>query len=295
MEGKVIIKIKRQLSQNDKPYYEFFSLPITNGLNIISALIKIQKNPITVEGKITEPVNWECSCLEEVCGSCTMLVNGKVRQACTALVKNIVKQTGSNTITLEPLTKFPIVRDLQVDRQKMFNNLIQVKGWTPLDGYFHHQEVVISRKKFTDHELSQIKLENVGFDEKTKTIENSGSYITRDLGSNQNPKTVDLRYILSTCMTCGCCVEACPQTKNHSNAFMGAFAISQVRYFNLHPEGEYMKEERLEALMKPNGISNCGNAQLCVKVCPKNIPLTESIVDIMRATTKHGFFGWFNK
>ena len=38
------------------------------------------------------PVAWECNCLEEVCGACTMLVNGRVRQACTALVDRLLAE-----------------------------------------------------------------------------------------------------------------------------------------------------------------------------------------------------------
>ena len=64
------------------------------------------------------PVTWDCNCLEEVCGSCTMLINGRVQQACTALVDNLEKP-----IVLEPMSKFPVIRDLQVDRERMFDNL----------------------------------------------------------------------------------------------------------------------------------------------------------------------------
>jgi succinate dehydrogenase / fumarate reductase iron-sulfur subunit len=46
-----------------------------------------------------------------------------------------------------------------------------------------------------------------------------------------------------------------------------------------------LKEERLDALMGEGGITDCGNAQVCVEVCPKSIPLTESIADIGRQTT----------
>ncbi|MBN2694508.1 4Fe-4S dicluster domain-containing protein [bacterium] len=193
------------------------------------------------------------------------------------------------------MSKFPVVRDLQVDRQRMFDNLIQIKGWTPLDGAFHHQEVVISERKFTDHELEQIKLDAVIFNPETKTIKEAGSYITRDLAPQQPPKKADLRYTLSECMTCGSCVEACPQVKNTPNAFIGAAIISQARYFNLHPQGEYLKEDRVEALMEDNGLANCGNAQICVKVCPKHIPLTESIVDMMGEATSRAFWGWLKK
>ena len=46
-----------------------------------------------------------------------------------------------------------------------------------------------------------------------------------------------------------------------------------------------LHDERLKALMGPGGITDCGNAQNCVKACPKDIPLTTSIAAINRDTT----------
>ena len=76
---------------------------------------------------------------------------------------------------------------------------------------------------------------------------------------------------------------------------MGAATFSQVRLFNLHPTGAMHTEERLEAVMGEGGITDCGNAQVCVEVCPKNIPLTESIADIGRQTTLQAIKNIFQK
>lgn len=62
------------------------------------------------------------SCLEEVCGACSMVINGKARQACTALIDKL-----GDTITLEPMSTFPVIRDLMVDRQRMFESLKKSK------------------------------------------------------------------------------------------------------------------------------------------------------------------------
>jgi succinate dehydrogenase / fumarate reductase, iron-sulfur subunit len=42
-------------------------------------------------------------------------------------------------------------------------------------------------------------------------------------------------------------------------------------------------------LMGPGGIEDCGNAQNCVKACPKNIPLVTSIAEVNRQITKNIF------
>lgn len=67
---------------------------------------------------------------------------------------------------------------------------------------------------------------------------------------------------------------------------MGPAPVSQARLFNAHPVGKLAKADRLRPLMDESGISGCGNAQNCVRVCPKNIPLTESISVIGREVSK---------
>jgi succinate dehydrogenase / fumarate reductase iron-sulfur subunit len=70
------------------------------------------------------------------------------------------------------------------------------------------------------------------------------------------------------------------------NDFMGAAPISQARLFNMHPTGKMQETERLRGLMGPGGIQDCGKAQNCVQVCPKEIPLTTSIAALNRDVTK---------
>jgi succinate dehydrogenase / fumarate reductase iron-sulfur subunit len=60
-----------------------------------------------------------------------MLINGKARMACSALMDNLEKP-----VRLEPLSKFPVVRDLAVDRSVLFENLKAVKAWVPIDGTY---------------------------------------------------------------------------------------------------------------------------------------------------------------
>jgi succinate dehydrogenase / fumarate reductase, iron-sulfur subunit len=245
----VKLKIKRQESANSEARYDRFEVPWLPQMNVISALMEVRKNPVTCDTKQkVAPVNWESNCLEEVCGACTMIINGRVRQACTALIDQMAP--GGEEITLEPMTKFPLVRDLVVDRSRMFNDLKTVKAWVQLDG---------------THELGP--------------------------GPRQSPENQEEAYPLSRCMTCGSCLEACPQVNESSN-FIGPSAISQVRLFNLHPSGKMHAKERLEAIMGEDGVAGCGKAQNCVEVCPKEIPLVDSITQVSREATKHLLFGW---
>lgn len=229
----VIIKIKRQRSPNDKPFWDEFELPWKRGMNVISAMMDIAANPMTRDGKATTPIAYDSNCLEEVCGSCAMVINGRARMACSALVDRM-----DQPIRIEPLSKFPVIRDLSVDRSVLFENLKRVKAWVPVDG-------------------------------------------TYDLGSGPRvfPQQQEEAYPLSRCISCCCCMEVCPQFNDKTN-FVGAATIAQVKLFNLHPSGKVFKEDRLHALMGDGGIQECGYAQNCVEVCPKDIPLTTAIADV---------------
>lgn len=229
----VIFKIKRQANPEAKPVWEEFELQWRPGMNVISSLMEIALNPTTRDGKKTTPITYDSNCLEEVCGSCAMLINGKARMACSALVDKL-----EQPIRLEPFSKFPVVRDLSVDRSVLFENLKAVKAWVPVDG-------------------------------------------TYDLGSGPrlSVEEQEQAYPLSRCISCCCCMEACPQF-NESTGFVGAATISQVRLFNTHPTGAALKRDRLQALMGDGGIQECGYAQNCVEVCPKDIPLTKSISSV---------------
>lgn len=243
---KIVVKVKRQDGPGEAAYWQTFELPYQRNMNVISVLMEIRANPVTSDGQKTTPVNWDSCCLEEVCGACSMRINGVPRQACTALVDQI-----EQPIVLEPFSKFPVLRDLLVDRSRMFEALKRVKAWNPLDG-------------------------------------------TYDLG--EGPKVPSdeqgIMYKFSECMTCGCCLEACPQV-NDSSPFVGAASIGQAFLFNKQPSGSMLAKDRIEALMGPGGVGDCGNAQNCVRVCPKEIPLTDAIAEMGRQLTWHTIKSFF--
>ncbi|MEM0983881.1 MAG: succinate dehydrogenase iron-sulfur subunit [Planctomycetota bacterium] len=252
------MRIKRCDGPNKPSYWQEFSINIkAPGENVISALRQVAANPVTIKGEKTTPVVWDSGCLEEVCGSCTMLINGRVRQSCSCLLDEYAPRDG-DLMSLEPMSKFPVIRDLWVDRDRLFHNLKRVKAWVPIDSTYSF-----------------------------------------GAGPTEKPDTQLTRYELSTCMSCGCCLEACPQfnlepdQNEWDESFIGAHAISQARLFNEHETGKALKKDRLDELMGSGGVSDCGNAQNCVKVCPKHIPLTESIAAMGRAVTVHAITRFF--
>ncbi len=268
------VTVLRQDGPGQPSYWQRFRVEYERDMNVISVLQKIAAMAHTADGREVAPVAWECNCLEEVCGACTMVVNGRVRQACTALVDRLLEDRPAG-IELGPMTKFPVVRDLVVDRCRMFHVLEKIEGWLPVDGYY-----------------------DIG------------------PGPRQSQEMQQRSYALSKCMTCGCCLETCPQYTKielprrdretdeqysarrraaHDRAFMGAAAIAQVDLFNANPVGQMNSIARLDALLAEGGIQICGNAQNCAQVCPKEIPLTTSIARAGRAATLHTLRKWFDR
>jgi succinate dehydrogenase / fumarate reductase, iron-sulfur subunit len=142
------------------------------------------------------------------------------------------------------------------------------------------------------------------------------SYYHLGPGLRQSQEQQQLAYLYSRCMSCGCCMEACPQflkielpcreddtpekydarlDEANMRAFMGAHAFALIELFNSNPIGQMNSTERLDALIAEGGIQVCGNAQNCVKVCPKDIPLTTAIGRSGRAATLHSLRRWFDR
>ncbi len=258
------VRVLRQDAPGQESYWERHAVPYELNMNVISILQRIAANAKSQDGRPVAPVAWDCNCLEEVCGSCTMLVNGRTRMACTALVDKLMEDNPEE-IELRPMSKFPVVRDLVVDRRRLFRSLERVEAWMPIDGSYD-----------------------------------------QGAGPRISPESQEDAYPLSTCISCGCCLEACPQftkielvrhedetvadfEKRRRSAFdrgfIGAHAISQAMLFNSHPTGQLIADQRLQAITAQGGIQMCGNAQNCVAVCPKSIPLTRSIARAGRAAT----------
>lgn len=236
---RIRLRVRRQDRPDSAPYWQDFALPYEPDHNVVSVLLNLRGSPVTTSGERVEPVVWERNCMEEVCGSCAMLINGVPRPACSALIDTLEQPS-----VLEPLPKFPVVRDLIVDRARMEVALKQVKAWVAVDGSWdlHGAAPRISQAEWSAN------------------------------------------YLYSRCMSCGCCMAACPQYGPHSD-FIGPAPLAQVRLMNAHPTGRYDKAERLHAIMSEGGLSDCGNAQNCVRVCPKAIPLTTAIGELGRQTT----------
>jgi succinate dehydrogenase / fumarate reductase iron-sulfur subunit len=244
MMNPLRLKIRRQLSPEAHPYWEIFEVPRSAPTTVLSALLALRAHPVDAEGAQVTPVAFEGGCLEEVCGACTMVINGRARPACTARLAELPEP-----VTVEPLRSFAVLRDLCVDRARVTAGLNRVQAWTVVDGT--HDPGVAAVAGETDRKM--------------------------------DPVTARRLIELSRCTLCAACLDACPQYP--ATGFVGAAVIHRVYTLGEIAGRRGSTTARLEGLMLPGGIEDCGNAQNCVKACPQGLPLAESIAATARQVT----------
>lgn len=108
-------RVRRFLpDQNPPSRWDSFRIKMESMERVLDGLIKIKEN---VDGTLT----FRKSCAHGVCGSCAMKINGINRLACQTLVKELPE-----TVEIEPLPSFPVIKDLVVDMTEFFRKNDQV-------------------------------------------------------------------------------------------------------------------------------------------------------------------------
>jgi fumarate reductase iron-sulfur subunit len=142
------------------PRYQSYPVPYAEEMSVLQGLQYIKDH---LDGSLT--FRW--SCRMAVCGSCGHMVNGIPTVSCQAFLRNYFP----NTVRVEPLTHFPIVRDLVIDQSDFLKKLESIKPY------------VIPREP--------------------KSVD-EGPY-------RQTPAQIDEYYQYAQCINCLLCYAACPQ------------------------------------------------------------------------------------
>ncbi|SNR67215.1 succinate dehydrogenase iron-sulfur subunit [Desulfurobacterium atlanticum] len=211
-------------AKDKKPYEQTFKVPkIASVVTILDALNYIKEN-------IDSSLSYRHSCRMAICGSCAVRVNGIPKLACITKIA----QLEGNTVRLEPLSKYPVIKDLVVDLEPFFRKHEMVKPYL-----INKHEDIYSIEP--DKELKQ-------------TPEQLARYIQ-----------------FAYCIKCGSCYSVCMGTPDLSKGvkgFMGPQALAQAfRYIvDNRDEGYY---ERMEVVASPEGVFRCHFAGSCSAVCGK--------------------------
>ncbi len=116
---RTVLEVYRYLpDQESEPRLQNYEITYRDDWVVLDAL-----NHIKAEIDPTLSFRW--SCRMGVCGSCGMMVNGEPKLTCETFVRDYTTET----ITIEPLANFPVVRDLVINMEDFMEKLPTVSPW----------------------------------------------------------------------------------------------------------------------------------------------------------------------
>ena len=177
-QQSIILRIARYNPEHDstKKFMEF-NIPYEKWTTVLEAILEVKKH-------LDHSVAVRYSCRQATCGSCGMIINGKPRLACFTKISEL----NSNVITVEPMNNFPIIRDLAVKFERLFDTHHKVKPYIIRDD----TEITTNTKEFL-----------------------------------QSPEELEQYIQFSNCIKCGLCNSACP-TMATDSSFVGPQALAQA-------------------------------------------------------------------
>ncbi len=154
-----------------------FQVPYEKWTTVLDTILDVKKH-------FDHSVGVRYSCRQASCGSCGMIINGKPKLACFTKITEL----GSDLVTVEPMHNFPIIRDLVVSFERLFDTHKRLKPY------------LISE----DSEITPGTKESL-----------------------QSPEEVEKYIQFANCIKCGLCNSACP-TMATDSSFIGPQALAQA-------------------------------------------------------------------
>ena len=160
----------------EKQFMEY-SVPVEKWTTVLETILDVKKH-------YDHSVAVRYSCRQATCGSCGMIINGKPRLACFTKVSEL----DSDVVTIEPMNNFPIIRDLAVKFERLFDTHHKIKPYLDRDD----TELESDAKEFL-----------------------------------QSPEELEQYIQFANCIKCGLCNSACP-TMATDSSFVGPQALAQA-------------------------------------------------------------------
>ncbi len=115
---KLRLRIKRGTVKEER--YDSFEIEVSEGMTFLSALQKIKE-------EIDPSLTFRQFCRAGICGTCAITINGFPKLACREQVLPYAML--EEEVTLEPLEKFPVIRDLAIDSSDMVTEMKRLRSW----------------------------------------------------------------------------------------------------------------------------------------------------------------------
>ena len=215
------IKIFRYRPEIEKePTFQSYEVPFREDWVVLDAINYIKD-------EIDGTLSYRWSCRMGVCGSCGMMINDVPKLSCAVFLKDYYPKK----ICLEPLTGFPVERDLIFELDDFLTKLEDIKPY-------------IIRNEGEEKSLEE------------------GEYL-------QTPAELAYYQQYSMCINCMLCYAACP-IYSLDSTFIGPAAIAISQRYNLDSRDQG-RDSRQEIIASQEGIWDCTFVGECSTVCPKDV------------------------
>ena len=120
------LRILRKLPTEEGQFWEEFEYSGPADYSVAAMLedLNYRDDIINSKGEQVPRISWACSCLQSKCGACAMVINGTPALACETFLRDL-----GSSVTLQPLSKFPVISDLVVDRSGIQENLLNTSSF----------------------------------------------------------------------------------------------------------------------------------------------------------------------
>ena len=230
---KIYLKIWRQKDAKAKGGMVEYTLDgVESDMSFLEMLDVLNEELIS---KGEEPVEFDHDCREGICGTCSLMINGRPHgpdSRITVCQLHMRSFNDGDTIVIEPwrAKAFPVIKDLIVDRTA-FDRIQQAGGYI--------------------------------------SVNTSG----RPVDANAIPiekDAADASFNAATCIGCGACVAAC---KNASAMLFTSAKVSQFALLPQGQVEAADRVLNMVRQMDLEGFGNCTNTGACEVECPKGISL----------------------
>ena len=230
---KIHLNVWRQKNAQTNGKFETYNLDnISEDMSFLEMLDVLNEGLIN-DGK--EPVVFDHDCREGICGTCSMVINGKPhgpQKLTTTCQLHMRSFKDGDHITIEPFRAgaFPVIKDLMVDRSA-FDRIQQAGGYI--------------------------------------SVNTSGRPVDANAIPVEKDKA-DASFNAATCIGCGACVAAC---KNASAMLFTSAKVSQYALLPQGRVEATTRVLNMVKQMDLEGFGNCTNTGACEIECPKGISL----------------------
>ena len=228
----LIVNVWRQSSKEDKGGFVKYELS-----NLNPHMSFLEMMDVLNEGLINNkknPVSFDHDCREGICGTCSMVINGKPhgpQKATTSCQLHLFNFKNGDEIYVEPwrAKSFPILKDLVVDRSA-FDRIIQSGGYVSVN---------------------------------TGSAPDGNAILIPQNDSK-------IAFDAAACIGCGACVAAC---KNASASLFVAAKIAQLSILPQGLPERKNRALNMVKTMEKEGFGHCTNTGACEAECPKEISI----------------------